>query len=135
MELQINKLSKTYGKTKALEDYCYAFTEGVYGILGPNGAGKSTLMSLITDNIKRETGDILFDGREDEGRARHYAILPALQLEGMLGMKYAKEVMIRRGVFKNTVMRRAARELSRDDMREIDKIFEIVGPYMKKITV
>jgi len=51
--------------------------------------------------------DLLFGGKEDEGRKMHYAILPALQLEGMLGMKYAKEVMIRRGIFKNTNMRAA----------------------------
>lgn len=32
---------------------------GIYGLLEPNGAGKSTLISLLTDNLKREKGDIL----------------------------------------------------------------------------
>lgn len=38
------------------------FTPGIYGILGANGAGKSTMMNLLTDNISRTDGEILFDG-------------------------------------------------------------------------
>lgn len=61
--------------------------------------------------------------------------MPALQLEGLLGMRYAKEVMIRRGIFTNTNMRKGSRPLSDDDMREIDRIFEQVAPYMKTVRV
>ena len=82
-------------------------------------------------DLVQKVWDLLFEGKEDEGRKLHYQILPALQLEGMLGMRYAKEVMIRRGVFKNSNMRRASRNLSADDIKEIDKIFDIVSPYMK----
>ena len=84
-------------------------------------------------DLVQQTWDLFFSGREEEGRRMHYAILPALQLEGLLGMRYAKEVMIRRGVFVNRIMRRAAKELSRDDMQEIDKIFDLVEPYMKDV--
>ncbi|MBR6598809.1 MAG: ATP-binding cassette domain-containing protein, partial [Oscillospiraceae bacterium] len=37
---------------------------GVYGILGANGAGKSTFLNLLTDNIKRTSGEILYNGTE-----------------------------------------------------------------------
>jgi len=77
--------------------------------------------------------DLFFEGKEEEARAMHYATLPALQLEGLLGMRYAKEVLRRRGVFSNTTMRRASRELSADDHAEIDRIFLHVEPYMKTI--
>ena len=86
-------------------------------------------------DLVQQVWDLFFMGKEEEGRKLHYAILPALQLEGLLGMKYAKEVMVRRGVFKNTIMRKASSELSKDDMKEIDKIFDIVGPYMKDVSV
>lgn len=33
-------------------------------MLGPNGAGKSTLINAITDNIKRDSGSILWNGNE-----------------------------------------------------------------------
>ena len=48
----------------ALDKFSAELSEGVYGMLGPNGAGKSTLMNLITDNIKRTSGEILYDGEE-----------------------------------------------------------------------
>jgi len=64
MELQLNHVTKRYGKLEALSDFSITFTTGIYGILGANGAGKSTLMNLITDNIRRDGGEILMDGRE-----------------------------------------------------------------------
>ena len=64
MELQIEHLTKKYGEKTALWDFTYTFTPGIYGILGANGAGKSTLMNLITDNVKRTEGQILWDGTD-----------------------------------------------------------------------
>ena len=64
MELRIEGLKKQYGQKKALDAFSVTFTEGLYGILGANGAGKSTLMNLITDNISRTSGEILFDGTD-----------------------------------------------------------------------
>lgn len=64
MELAFEHLTKVYGDNKALDDFTTVMTEGIYGILGPNGSGKSTLMNCITDNIKRTSGKILFNGEE-----------------------------------------------------------------------
>ena len=64
MELTIQNLSKTYGSKVALREFSYTFTPGIYGILGANGAGKSTLMNLITDNVKRDSGEILWNGTD-----------------------------------------------------------------------
>ena len=47
-----------------MRNFSYTFTPGIYGILGANGAGKSTLMNLITDNVKRTEGQILWDGTD-----------------------------------------------------------------------
>ncbi len=64
MELSIHNLSKTYGEKLALDGFTYTFHLGVTAILGPNGAGKTTLMNLITDCVKRQTGEILYDGTD-----------------------------------------------------------------------
>jgi len=64
MRLEITKLCKTYGNKTALKDFSFSFSEGIYGILGANGAGKSTLMNLITDNVKRDSGQILYNGED-----------------------------------------------------------------------
>ena len=64
MELKLEHVTKKYGDTLALNDFSYTFREGIYGILGANGAGKSTMMNLITDNLKRDAGDIWFNGKD-----------------------------------------------------------------------
>lgn len=65
MNLELNNVSKSYTSGKfALDDFTVGFDAGIYGILGPNGAGKSTLINLITDNISRTSGEILYDGED-----------------------------------------------------------------------
>lgn len=57
-------------------------------------------------------------------------LLPGLICEGLMGMAFAKEIMVRRGVFKNTTMRLNTHPLSDDDMREIDRVWERIQPYL-----
>lgn len=64
MKLDILNLAKAYHNVKALDNFTVHLHEGVYGLLGPNGAGKSTLLNILTDNVKRDGGQILLDGEE-----------------------------------------------------------------------
>ena len=64
MKLEIKNLTKVYKDKQALFQFNMAFENGIYGLLGANGAGKSTLMNLITDNIKRDDGEIFCDEKE-----------------------------------------------------------------------
>lgn len=64
MQLDFVGLTRTYGSNVALNSLNLTLKKGIYGILGPNGAGKSTLMNLITDNLKRSSGNILYDGTD-----------------------------------------------------------------------
>ena len=63
-KLELRNVTKKYGEYAALKGFTATFTSGIYGLLGPNGAGKSTLMNLITDNIRRTEGEILYNGTE-----------------------------------------------------------------------
>ena len=64
MELKLENLTKRYGQKVALDGFSYTFRQGICGILGSNGAGKSTMMNLITDNVSRDGGSILFEGKD-----------------------------------------------------------------------
>lgn len=64
MKLEIQNLTKRYGNHLALDGFSVTFEPGIYGVLGANGAGKSTLMSLLSDNLKRDKGEILWDGQD-----------------------------------------------------------------------
>lgn len=62
--LEIKNLTKKYGDFTALDGINITLDKGIYGLLGANGAGKSTLMNLITDNLKRTHGEILYNGQD-----------------------------------------------------------------------
>lgn len=72
--LEIKNISKCYkkGSVKALNNFSLRLDSGVYGLLGPNGAGKSTLMNIITDNIKSDRGEILYNGTEIHTLGKEY---------------------------------------------------------------
>ena len=64
MKLIFDKVSKSYGKTKALIEFSAELESGIYALLGPNGSGKSTLMNILTDNLKADSGKITYDGED-----------------------------------------------------------------------
>ncbi|KAL8901107.1 MAG: hypothetical protein Q9207_005359 [Kuettlingeria erythrocarpa] len=50
--LRVLHLSKSFGKTRAVDDVTFGVQRGeVFALLGPNGAGKSTAISLIRGDI------------------------------------------------------------------------------------
>lgn len=65
-KLEVQNISKHYGRKNALDGFDFIFTDGIYGLLGPNGAGKTTLMNIITTNLKpdKDGGKILWNGEE-----------------------------------------------------------------------
>ncbi len=61
--VEVRKLSKVFGRNKAVNDASFAVKDGIcFGLLGPNGAGKSTTMEIIEDIIAPSSGDILYKG-------------------------------------------------------------------------
>ncbi|MBQ6172909.1 MAG: ATP-binding cassette domain-containing protein, partial [Clostridia bacterium] len=63
-KLVFDRISKSYGKTKALTDFSASLEPGIYALLGPNGSGKSTLMNILTDNLKADCGKICYCGED-----------------------------------------------------------------------
>ena len=61
--LEINGLSKSYGKKSALENIDLKIERGrIIGLLGPNGSGKTTLIKLINGLLTPNSGAITVDG-------------------------------------------------------------------------
>ncbi len=55
--VQINSLSKSYGKLRALSNVTLEVPEGkIYGLVGPNGAGKTTLIKALVGSLKPTSG-------------------------------------------------------------------------------
>ena len=65
--LEINKLSKSFGKNKVLSKVSLSLSKGsVLGLMGENGAGKSTLMKCLFGIYAKDEGEIIFDGKHVE---------------------------------------------------------------------
>lgn len=75
--LQLNDLSKNYGKIKALDKVSFEVPEGtVFGILGPNGSGKTTLLSIVLDVLKSDEGSFkLFEENPNASHRRRMGSL------------------------------------------------------------
>ena len=62
--LEINNLTKKYGKFVALDGVNLSLGEGkIVGLLGPNGSGKTTLMKCVAGLLTPEGGSITVDGK------------------------------------------------------------------------
>src|SRR5689334_7393574 len=63
--IEVSKLSKSYGRIKALEGVTFTVGAGeVIGLLGPNGAGKTTLMKVLTGYLEPDDGVAKIHGHD-----------------------------------------------------------------------
>lgn len=61
--IQVQNLSKTFGKTVAVNNVSFEAQQGrIFGLLGPNGAGKTTTIRMINYIIPQDTGEITIKG-------------------------------------------------------------------------
>lgn len=63
--IEIDNLTKNYGKHRGVEDVSFAVGEGdIFGFLGPNGAGKSTTIRSMLGFIRFQSGSIHIFGKD-----------------------------------------------------------------------
>ena len=72
--IQLNHVTKSYGKTVALHDISLTIENGgkIIGLLGPNGSGKTTLIKTIMRIIRQQQGTILICGEVASYETRKY---------------------------------------------------------------
>ena len=108
--LEIRNLSKSYGKKVALNNINLKFDNGLYGLLGPNGAGKSTLMNIITDNLKADNGEILWNGMDYQKLGVKYreilGYMPQQQglYNGFTGKRFLNYIAVLKDIPKKEIL-------------------------------
>lgn len=61
--IEVKKLTKFYGPTRAVEDVSFTVEKGeILGLLGPNGAGKTTIMRILTGFFQPTSGSAKIAG-------------------------------------------------------------------------
>lgn len=63
--IEINNLTKTYGKARGITDVSFNVEEGeIFGFIGPNGAGKSTTIRTLLSLIYPTSGSAKIFGKD-----------------------------------------------------------------------
>lgn len=61
--INVENVSKAFGKTTAVNDVSFSVEKGrIFGLLGPNGAGKTTTIRMINDILAPDSGNITING-------------------------------------------------------------------------
>lgn len=76
--IQINHVSKAFGKTRAVDDVSFEVEKGeIFGLLGPNGAGKTTMIRVMLDIFKPDQGEVyLYGNTINENIKKRIGYLP-----------------------------------------------------------
>ena len=77
MGLKIEKVSKYFGEKLAVDNISFEINKpGVFGLLGTNGAGKSTTIRMMLGILKKDSGEITWNGKKVERKNVDFGYLP-----------------------------------------------------------
>ena len=61
--IEVNNISKSYGRVKALQDVSFSVGKGeVFGLIGPDGAGKTSMFRILCTLLLADEGTASVDG-------------------------------------------------------------------------
>ena len=64
--VRVHEVTKSFGRTRALDGVTFTSGPGVTGLLGPNGAGKTTLLRMLATVLAPDGGRIQLLGRNPQ---------------------------------------------------------------------
>ncbi len=77
MGLTIKNVNKSYGDKKVVDNISLEINKpGVYGLLGTNGAGKTTTIRMLLGILKKDSGEINWNGKEVKRKHVNFGYLP-----------------------------------------------------------
>ena len=75
--LILENVSKTFVGKKAVDGISFALDKpGVFGLLGTNGAGKTTTIRMLLGIIKKDNGEITWNGKKVDRKSVNFGYLP-----------------------------------------------------------
>ena len=77
MSLVLKNVSKTFAGKVVVDNISFSIEKpGVYGLLGTNGAGKTTTIRMLLGILKKDSGDITWNGKAVDRKYVNFGYLP-----------------------------------------------------------
>lgn len=77
MGLKLQNVSKKFAEKQAVDSISFELNKpGVFGLLGTNGAGKTTTIRMLLGIIKKDSGEITWNGKKVERKHVNFGYLP-----------------------------------------------------------
>ena len=77
MGLIVKNVDKSFSTKKVVDNINFEIQKpGVYGLLGTNGAGKTTTIRMILGILKKDSGEINWNGKEVQRKHVNFGYLP-----------------------------------------------------------
>ena len=159
--IELENVSKMFGKTRALSDVSLSMPEGSFtSLLGPSGCGKSTTLRIIAGLDQPTTGTVRINGRDVTGLTaaerniamvfQSYALYPHMTVRGNITLPLTMRNMSRleRMPIFDRILPSARRKVAENaekarrvaEMLEIDALLdrkpsELSGGQMQRVAV
>jgi neutral amino acid transport system ATP-binding protein len=137
--LSATELSKSFGGIKAVNNAKISVNRGsITGLIGPNGAGKTTLFNLLSNFIRPDRGEVIFDGKPihylqsyqiaQQGCIRTFQVARVLsKLSVLENMLLATQQQTGENFFKVWFQQKSVRQEERENKERAMTILESVG--------
>ncbi len=137
--LSANELSKNFSGIKAVNNVNINVSRGsITGLIGPNGAGKTTLFNLLSNFIRPDRGEVIFDGKPIHhlqshqiaqlGCVRTFQVARVLsKLSVLENMLLATQQQTGENFFRVWLQQKSVRQEERENKQRAMAILESVG--------
>ncbi len=126
--------------THSISNLLRRATPAVHGVMGGSAGryvitehargSRGIVIACELADVMQAIWNLLEAGNQQAAGDLFEHALPAIDLEGLMGMAFAKEIMVRRGVFSNHRVRLQSHPLDDHDLIEIDRVWERLQPYL-----
>lgn len=123
--IEIKNLCKSFGDIKAVDHLNFRVKRGeLFAFLGVNGAGKSTTISMMCGQLKKDSGEIIIDGKDLHGHLD--------EIKSLLGVVFQNSVLDKQLTVLDNLKSRAALygiggKAFDDRLAELSELLELGG--------
>lgn len=125
------RITKQFGKLKALDDISVNFNKGeCIALLGPNGSGKTTLIKSLLGMVVPDSGTIRFDGELITGKWRYRKAIGYMPQIG----RYPENMVIQQVIDMMKDIRKESNKVHDEELVHLFGLTKIMNKKMRTLS-